>query len=250
MVEITAPATLQENFTFPASAQGRTFMVTVPKGGIIAGQRFKVPLPPQEDCIHPRPQVTTGEWKDGLWDIFGYGFCHPSVIHSCCFTNIASAQVISRLQLNFWGLPTNNIGEATSAYRKMFLLVFVYWCIRIFLYYHVFRLDPESIMQEDPSKKDEELSIWYYLTVATDDSIWYCYYAFCVYILKNVRHSLRTKYAIPESKVCRGCEDITCSLICPCFTAAQMLRHTTDYDQYDAKCCTSTGVPSYVPSIV
>jgi hypothetical protein len=31
---------------------------------------------------------------------------------------------------------------------------------------------------------------------------------------------------------------------------AQMMRHTTDYDTYHSSCCSETGVPSNVPSIV
>lgn len=86
MVEVVAPAALAEKYQFPATAGGRTFMVSVPKGGVEAGQRFSVPLPKEEDCIHARVQVPVGHWKDGFWDIFAYGFMHPTVWNSCCCT--------------------------------------------------------------------------------------------------------------------------------------------------------------------
>jgi Cys-rich protein (TIGR01571 family) len=132
----------------------------------------------------------------------------------------------------------------------------------------------------------EETPNSYYFCCALDDLFWYSYFAFSVYLLKNVRYvstiktsvtatfarlliiscyfddcsdvpplicraHVRSKYAIPESEQCpRGCEDLCCSLVCPCFTAAQLLRHTTDYDTYDAKCCTETGLPAHAPAIV
>ena len=70
-------------------------------------------------------------------------------------------------------------------------------------------------------------------------------------IFCHYRSHVRSKYAIPESEQCpTGCEDLCCSLVCPCFTAAQLLRHTTDYDTYDGKCCSETGLPPYAPAIV
>jgi hypothetical protein len=120
----------------------------------------------------------------------------------------------------------------------------------------------------------------YYLFCAIDDLIWYGYFGFCVYLLKNIRYvksfgrainrsiqtqnlsdqfensrlgrsHIRSKYSILETKTCpTGYEDLCCSLVCPCFTAAQMLRHTTDYDEYPAKCWSETGLPPHVPSIV
>jgi hypothetical protein len=95
MVEVVAPAALSENYQFPATAAGRTFMVSVPKGGVKAGQRFSIPLPPQEECIQPRVQVPVGHWKDGFWDLFSYGFFHPTVLNSCCCTTSKWCTVVS-----------------------------------------------------------------------------------------------------------------------------------------------------------
>ena len=70
-------------------------------------------------------------------------------------------------------------------------------------------------------------------------------------LAQTKRAHVRSKYAIPESDSCpTGCEDMCCSLVCPCFTVGQLLRHTTDYDTYEAKCCSSTGLPKHVPAIV
>ena len=84
MVEVMAPGNLAEGYTFPATFGNRTFVVTVPPGGVTAGQKFPVPLPREEDCITPIIQVPVGHWRDGLWDLFQYGWCHVSVLNSCC----------------------------------------------------------------------------------------------------------------------------------------------------------------------
>jgi Cys-rich protein (TIGR01571 family) len=70
--------------------------------------------------------------------------------------------------------------------------------------------------------------------------------AFSLYLLVatcRTRASIRERYAIPEQS-CQGCEDCCCSYWCNCCTIAQMMRHTADYDTYDAQCCTETGLPA------
>jgi hypothetical protein len=59
------------------------------------------------------------------------------------------------------------------------------------------------------------------------------------------------KFAIPEDESCNtGCEDLLCAVCCNHLSIAQLLRHTTDYETYNASCCSETGVPRHVPSIV
>jgi Cys-rich protein (TIGR01571 family) len=72
------------------------------------------------------------------------------------------------------------------------------------------------------------------------------FFCLTLLILVKVRIQVREKYGIPA----RENEDCCCSLFCPCFVAAQMLRHTTDYDTYPSTCCTETGIPPHAPSIV
>lgn len=83
----------------------------------------------------------------------------------------------------------------------------------------------------------------------------YIYWGTTTAVLTNLRRYVRQKYAIPPSECCKNSgleelEDCCCSCWCPCFTSAQMLRHTTDYDVYPATCCTETGIPPHAPSIV
>lgn len=76
--------------------------------------------------------------------------------------------------------------------------------------------------------------------------------AFLIYMVMAIaktRRYIREKHSIRE-KYCHGMEDCCCAYWCPCLTIAQMARHTADYDTYNARCCTSTGLPPNAPAIV
>eukprot|EP00591_Stephanopyxis_turris_P002748 CAMPEP_0195522202 /NCGR_PEP_ID=MMETSP0794_2-20130614/20099_1 /TAXON_ID=515487 /ORGANISM="Stephanopyxis turris, Strain CCMP 815" /LENGTH=105 /DNA_ID=CAMNT_0040651895 /DNA_START=167 /DNA_END=481 /DNA_ORIENTATION=- len=71
MIEVVAPATLQEGYTFEAQIgeKGRTFTVTVPPGGVEDGQKFSVPIPGsrgeeviENALVQPRVSVPVGDW--------------------------------------------------------------------------------------------------------------------------------------------------------------------------------------------
>ena len=70
-------------------------------------------------------------------------------------------------------------------------------------------------------------------------------------ILIRTRSYIRKKYGIPEAAKCpRGCEDCCCSFwLSPC-VICQLARHTADYREYSAGCCTETGLDSGAPEVV
>ena len=162
---------------------------------------------------------------------------------------MAAAQVISRLQLTWYGTPGSNIAQVAIAFQVIVMIIVGYWSMRIFVFLIIAYLDPNA----DPNTTvyvDPPPS--YFFFAALDDILFYIYLAFTVIILRNVRSHLRRKYAIPEaeSSCTPGCEDVCCSLVCPCFTVAQMLRHTADYEVHAATCCSSTGLSKDVPGVV
>lgn len=57
-----------------------------PPGGVVEGQIFLAPLPADFGDNLPRVNIPTGQWKDGLFDIFNAGVFHPSVVCGFCFT--------------------------------------------------------------------------------------------------------------------------------------------------------------------
>ena len=72
---------------------------------------------------------------------------------------------------------------------------------------------------------------------------------FYVVLLARTRRRIRSKYGIPEQR-CHGCEDCCQSFWCACCTVSQMARHTADYENYPALCCSATGLSPNAPSIV
>lgn len=70
-------------------------------------------------------------------------------------------------------------------------------------------------------------------------------YGFTVFVAQATRSSLREKFMIREQR-CYDLEDIFCASVClPC-TVAQMSRHTANYDDYEAVCCSKSGLPDGV----
>jgi hypothetical protein len=86
MMQVTAPATLPEGYQFDAQIGDRVVQITVPNGGVEQGQSFSVPLPETvESLIQGKGiSIPVGHWRDGLFDIFHYGLCHPAVWSACC----------------------------------------------------------------------------------------------------------------------------------------------------------------------
>lgn len=72
-----------------------------------------------------------------------------------------------------------------------------------------------------------------------------CMYAFTVFVAQSTRSSIREKFMIREER-CYDLEDVMCASTClPC-TVAQMARHTANYDDYEAVCCSKSGLPDGV----
>ena len=80
MVEVSAPSDLPEGYVFDAVANGQTFSVTVPAGGVSRGQTFSAPFVPGGGGLSAGiSAVPEGRWKDGLCDCCVFGCCHPAL---------------------------------------------------------------------------------------------------------------------------------------------------------------------------
>jgi Cys-rich protein (TIGR01571 family) len=144
---------------------------------------------------------------------------------------VAAGQVISRLRLTWTG-QSGSVSETTGAFQILFALVLIYCVLHFggtFISGFYDGDDPPALILD-----------------TFDVILHIAYFIFTVVVLIRVRRQVRETYGIPAT----GNEDVFCSCCCPCFVAAQMLRHTTDYDTYPSTCCTATGIPAYAPSIV
>ena len=111
---------------------------------------------------------------------------------------VAMGQVISRLQLTWKGRPTNSIHEATGSFKFLLYIVCAYWFVRANMLFIIANLDPGTKFDgsyPDYSNEDETPNS-YYFCCALDDLFWYSYFAFSVYLLKNIRYVSRMKTSV------------------------------------------------------
>lgn len=86
-----------------------------------------------------------GRWKDGLCSCCAFGPCHPHLLNAWCCPQILMAQVLTRMNMTWLGdkrTTNTNINDATTTtatasnnktFRKIVILVVVYWTLRILL---------------------------------------------------------------------------------------------------------------------
>ncbi|KAL3756090.1 hypothetical protein ACHAWU_009392 [Discostella pseudostelligera] len=242
-LEVVAPATLPEGYTFEAEANGHTFNVTVPMGGVEEGQRFSVPFTPGVNSgfagvAIPRVSVPVGQWKDGLCDCFRLGVAHPVLWNARCCPLVLAGQIMHRLRLTWLG-EEGSIAETASTFRTLLSITVVYFVLN-----QIFIFSPFALMDENGNVSSDAVLFveWRYI-------LRILFTVFTWITVARLRSRIRSKYSIPE-KNCRGCEDCCCSIWCTCCALSQMARHTADYETYAALCCSETGLSPNAPSIV
>mmetsp|Transcript_15242 Transcript_15242/g.22324 ORF Transcript_15242/g.22324 Transcript_15242/m.22324 type:complete len:245 (+) Transcript_15242:33-767(+) len=209
MVEVRAPATMHEGYTFSAVFDGVPFRVIVPAGGVVEGQMIQVPFNPEASGA---PGII-GVWSDDVFACCRFGIFHPSFINACCCSLILAGQVMTRLKLDVWGNPGR---EWKKTFRNI-VIIFVVCTVLNTMLLPMFPLNP----------------IFQLISFAIG--------LFSIFIGYNVRTAVRSKYKIPETR-CIGCEDFCCSLWCNCCSVSQMARQTANYSSEEGYFFTSNGL--------
>eukprot|EP00584_Thalassiosira_punctigera_P011158 CAMPEP_0172529610 /NCGR_PEP_ID=MMETSP1067-20121228/3655_1 /TAXON_ID=265564 ORGANISM="Thalassiosira punctigera, Strain Tpunct2005C2" /NCGR_SAMPLE_ID=MMETSP1067 /ASSEMBLY_ACC=CAM_ASM_000444 /LENGTH=288 /DNA_ID=CAMNT_0013313699 /DNA_START=21 /DNA_END=887 /DNA_ORIENTATION=+ len=242
-LQVVAPATLAEGYTFEAEANGQRFTVKVPEGGVEKGQTFSVPFPASSDgyvgSAIPHASAPVGHWKDDLFGCCRHGVMHPSLWNAWCCPLILAGQILHRLKLT-WLAREGTDPQVAATFR-----ILVYITLG-------FLLAVETLKYVTPYYTDEygyPTSNAGYALVYGRSVLELTLSAFTIFLVARTRKRIREKYAIPEQQ-CVGCEDCCCSFWCNCCTVAQMARHTADYDTYAGLCCSETGMPPHAPSVV
>eukprot|EP00542_Grammatophora_oceanica_P010315 CAMPEP_0194027990 /NCGR_PEP_ID=MMETSP0009_2-20130614/2022_1 /TAXON_ID=210454 /ORGANISM="Grammatophora oceanica, Strain CCMP 410" /LENGTH=254 /DNA_ID=CAMNT_0038667215 /DNA_START=47 /DNA_END=811 /DNA_ORIENTATION=- len=234
LVHVTAPANLPAGYTFEAQLNGdpeRTFTVEVPEDGVKEGQVFLTPLPDTLDG--PRLNVPTGNWKDGLFGCFSLGICHPTLWCAICCPQILMGQIMKRLELTYLGTP-GPVAGTKFTFKVVITLVI---CYIIYSTALEFAAAPYPVD-----------AVPLYITImSVVGSVLFSLWA--IYSMCRTRETIRARYSIKEEH-CKGCEDLCCSFWCTCCVVAQMSRHTGEYENYKATCCTETGHPAGTPLAV
>lgn len=187
MIEIVAPATLMEGYRLDTQVGDQVMTIVVPPGGVEKGQTFSVPMiTPQGNRLAAaasgvqKMNIPVGHWKDGLCDCLRYGCCHASVCTSAWCHALAAGQVISRLQLNWLGKPTNSQSQKASAFTTLFTISMAYFSCKVLLFFIIMGMLPE-----DPSQKPPDSITVFGLM---NDLVNYAYFFFSVYVIYNLRY--------------------------------------------------------------
>jgi Cys-rich protein (TIGR01571 family) len=192
---------------------------------------FLAPLP--ANYVGSRLSAPTGKWKDGLFDCFSEGYFHPSLWCSLCCTQLAMAQVISRMQLTWTGEP-GSFYSSSRAFPAILLLVASYFSYSMALELAAL---PYSVLNVPP----------YIAGLRFGGNFLFMFWS--IYALCRTRENVRARYQIKEER-CQGCEDLCCAMWCGCCTTAQMMRHTGEYEVYPGVCCSRTGHPPGTPLVI
>ena len=142
-------------------------------------------------------------------------------------------QVTHRLQLDFLGRPKYPGTEQRYSNRFMMLLVTLTWLsLNLLLLYAANYKWMRAI--------EFTASDWTAFAIVN-----VFMYAFIVFVVQSTRSSIREKFMIQEER-CYDLEDVMCASTClPC-TVAQMARHSANYNDYEAVCCSKSGLPDGV----
>mmetsp|Transcript_2894 Transcript_2894/g.5781 ORF Transcript_2894/g.5781 Transcript_2894/m.5781 type:complete len:269 (+) Transcript_2894:148-954(+) len=237
MVEVSAPSDLPGGYVFDAVANGQTFSVTVPAGGVSRGQTFSAPFVPGGGGVSA--SVPEGRWKDGLCDCCMFGCCHPALWMGICCRLALLGQVQNRLRLNWLGVRANP-GDRSPF--KVLLGITIFAMVWSQLISNLLKgcIDPNTGLPIEGSPFWSIYSVNIAFSLALG--------VFSIYVILKTRRYIRESSGIPEES-CQGCEDCCCATWCGCCTVLQMARHTAEYETYAGQCCSETGLPVSAPQL-
>lgn len=248
MVEVEAPGTLNAGYTFQATYNGVVFPVTVPPGGVQEGQKIIVPFTNQGTTseLTPLAAIDTaprGHWKDGLCDCFKFGCCHPALWNAFFCPQILMGQILTRMRMNWLGSFTSEYGDYHLTFRRIAIIVVVYYVLSMLLY-----PSESEVIADDGTEMIVQYQgpLWkniLYNIVSASFGL------YTLVVMIRLRYAVRQKYEIPSGR-CGNVEDCCCVFFCGCCTVSQMARQTANYEEIRAVCCTDTGLPPSMQTII
>ena len=138
---------------------------------------------------------------------------------------------MTRTELDWRARPTNKLVSSLSCTN-----------MTVFLAFWIIMNVSAALMGMARWQRGQDLSADFYAPIIGLNLLFLFYLQ---KLVKDTREAIRNKYQIPETR-CIGCEDFLCSTICMSCTICQMGRHTADFDTFNGKCCTRTGLPAQV----
>ena len=208
-----------------------------PPGGVTEGQKIVVPFTNHGTTIELTPLAAIdtaphGHWKSGLCDCCKYGPLHPSLCNAFFCPQILMGQVLTRMRMSWLGSPAPEY-DWHMTFRRIAIIVIVYYVLSLIL-------QPDST--DDYHKGPVWKSVLYNVLSAS-------FGLYTVIVMIRLRAAIRAKYEIPTKK-CGQMEDCCCAVFCGCCTVSQMARQTANYEEIRAVCCTDTGLPPSMQTII
>jgi Cys-rich protein (TIGR01571 family) len=156
---------------------------------------------------------------------------------------IALGQVLTRLELDWFGSPTDDkVPREWSAFRVISLVWIVYAAFHYTVGVVTFPYSANGTKSDDPP-------LWSTVLMGADNGLSVAFSLYTLIVMVRARSYVRAKYSIPE-RDCAGCEDCCFSYFCHCCVVAQMARHINDYERHPADCCSETGLAAAAPELV
>mmetsp|Transcript_12379 Transcript_12379/g.23204 ORF Transcript_12379/g.23204 Transcript_12379/m.23204 type:complete len:311 (+) Transcript_12379:146-1078(+) len=242
VVEVIAPETLSEGYTFDVEVNHEILSVVVPHGGVQKGQTFRGQTKAQIQNDRSVLRIPMGGWKDGLFDFCRFGPFHSSLVCATCCPLVALGQIYTRLNLNWYGTPNDTPSTSTSTYSSRAFKIMVLLSV-------TYGLIIRSMVQPSMIHFSNLLFLF-----------------FSAILIGKTRTYIRQRYEIQatfleeimerggcrhwEDSVPCGCdvvEDYCVSCFCTPCSVSQMSRHTASYDTYEGSCFSSNGLPPHAP---
>ena len=156
-----------------------------------------------------------------------------SIPNHCFYRAVSLGQITHRLQLDFLGRP--RFPGTEQRYTNRFIMLFVTGSWTLLNVALIYAANYKWMRAMDITASDLTAFALVNITM----------YGFAVFVAQSTRSSIREKFMIREER-CYDLEDVMCASTClPC-TVAQMARHTANYNDYEAVCCSKTGLPDGV----
>lgn len=168
-----------------------------------------------------------GRWRDGLFNCFPYGCCHPSFCLPLFCPFIGIAQVMRRMSLNLIGRRGNE-SQATLTFSFIFSIAFIisYFGPKILT-------SSLGIAMQSLEGANQTFVMILPCSIAT---------FFLFYLIVITRRAIRKRENIPNG-CCGPCDDCFVSALFPCCAIGQAMRHTANYNVYRAIWISTTGLP-------
>ncbi|KAL7536682.1 hypothetical protein ACHAXR_007331, partial [Thalassiosira sp. AJA248-18] len=235
--QVVAPATLPEGYTFEAEANGHSFTVKVPVGGVEEGQKLSVPFPAGSNGYsQDRRFLAHRFWGIGRTVIV---VVSVMVYVIMCFGMLLVGQIMQRLKLTWLGNEGGTPAQTKATLRILVLITVVYIVTN-----HGILTCLQLAAVDEYGPTDQ-----YFYVLNVRDLLALSFRLFLFVLVCKTRKRIREKYSIPEEHKCDGFEDCCCAYWCTCCTLVQMARHTDDYETYAGLCCSEAGMPLHAPSI-